>query len=83
MVEKLLVSPNGGNGCNYYTYNPRVGWYGNMFDTTMPQIYTGYFQIRDLSDAKGLAYQYGHRFFVWQLHLKLVIVMTDSFILKL
>ena len=36
MVEKLLVSPNGGNGGNYYTYNPRVGWYGNMFDTTMP-----------------------------------------------
>ena len=29
-----------------------------MFDTTMPQIYTGYFQIRDLSDGKGLAYQW-------------------------
>ena len=67
MLDQMIGSEYGGeitciaqwgNGGNYYTYNPRVGWYGNMFDTTMPQIYTGYFQIRDLSDGKGLAYQW-------------------------
>lgn len=47
-----------GNGGNYYTYNPRIGWYGNMFDTTMPQIYTGFNQIRKLSGGKGLAYHW-------------------------
>lgn len=46
------------NGGNYYTYNPRIGWYGEMFDITMPQIYTGFFQIKNLSGGKGLAYQW-------------------------
>lgn len=40
----------------YGTYNPPVGWTGNMFDTTMPQIYTQYFMIRDLSNSEGLSY---------------------------
>ena len=49
MLDQMIGSEYGGeitciaqwgNGGNYYTYNPRVGWYGNMFDTTMPQIYT-------------------------------------------
>ena len=67
MLDQMIGSEYGGeiaciatwnNGGNYYTYNPRIGWYGNMFDTTMPQIYTGFFQIRDLSEGKGLAYQW-------------------------
>lgn len=67
MLDQMIGSEYGGeitciaqwgNGGNYYTYNPRIGWYGNMFDTTMPQIYTGFFQIRDLSKGKGLAYQW-------------------------
>ena len=48
MLDQMIGSEYGGeiaciatwnNGGNYYTYNPRIGWYGNMFDTTMPQIY--------------------------------------------
>ena len=67
MLDQMIGSEYGGeitciatwkNGGNYYTYNPRIGWYGNMFDTTMPQIYTGFFQIRDLSEGRGLAYQW-------------------------
>lgn len=67
MLDQMIGSEYGGeitciatwgNGGNYYTYNPRIGWYGNMFDTTMPQIYTGFFQIRNLSGGKGLAYQW-------------------------
>ena len=67
MLDQMIGSEFGGeitciamwgNGGNYYTYNPRIGWYGNMFDTTMPQIYTGFFQIRKLSEGKGLAYQW-------------------------
>lgn len=67
MLDQMIGSEYGGeiaciatwnNEGNYYTYNPRIGWYGNMFDTTMPQIYTGFFQIRDLSEGKGLAYQW-------------------------
>ena len=33
-----MINPWGNSG-NYYTYNPRVSWYGTTFDTTMPQIY--------------------------------------------
>lgn len=67
MLDQMIGSEFGGqitciatwgNGGNYYTYNPRIGWYGNMFDTTMPQIYTGFFQIRKLSEGRGLAYQW-------------------------
>lgn len=47
-----------GNNGNYETYNPRVGWYGNMFDTTMPQIYTSYFQIKQKTEGKGVAYNW-------------------------
>ena len=43
--------------CNYYTYNPRVGWYGICL-ILLCHRFTGYFQIRDLSDGKGLAYQW-------------------------
>lgn len=67
MLDQMIGSEFGGeisciatwgNGGNYYTYNPRIGWYGNMFDTTMPQIYTGFFQIRDFTEGKGLSYQW-------------------------
>lgn len=67
MLDQMIGSEYGGhitatatwsNGGNYYTYNPRIGWYGNMFDTTMPQIYTGFFQICDLTESKGIVYQW-------------------------
>lgn len=45
-----------GNGGNFYTYNPRIGWYGSPFDTAMPQIYTNFFQIADKTGKKGLLY---------------------------
>lgn len=42
----------------YATYNPPIGWIGNMFDTTMPDIYTPFFRIRDISKASGLTYHW-------------------------
>ena len=65
MLDQMIGSEYGGhianvdpwgNGGNYYTYNPRIGWYGNMFDTTMPQIYTSFFQIRNVTEGKGIVY---------------------------
>lgn len=47
-----------GNGGNFYTYNPRTGWSGIPFDTTMPQIYTGLFQIKGMAGENSLAYQW-------------------------
>lgn len=67
MLDQMIGSEYGGhiaavatwgNGGNYYTYNPKIGWYGNMFDTTMPQIYTSFFQIRELTGSTGLVYQW-------------------------
>lgn len=64
-LDQMIGSEYGGqianigmweNKGNYYTYNPRIEWYGKMFDLTMPQIYTGFFQIRDKTGGKGLAY---------------------------
>ena len=46
----------GGGATVYACYNPPMGWTGNMFDTTMPQIYTPFFRIRDLTDSDGLTY---------------------------
>ena len=65
MLDQMIGSEYGGqianvamweNGGNYYTYNPRIGWYGNMFDTTMPQIYTSFFQIRNATEGRGVVY---------------------------
>lgn len=47
-----------GNNGNFYTYNPRPNWSSIPFTSMMPQIYTGFFQIRKLSQEKGLAYQW-------------------------
>lgn len=45
-----------GSGQYYATYDPPTGWTGNMFDTTMPDIYTPFFQIRENTGGEGLAY---------------------------
>lgn len=50
-----MINPWGNSG-NYYTYNPRIGWYGNTFDTSMPQIYSNFFQIKDKTGGKGVVY---------------------------
>jgi hypothetical protein len=42
----------------YATYNPPVGWSGNMFDTSFPQIYTSYFQIQRITDGEGVIMQW-------------------------
>lgn len=49
-----------GSGAYYATYNPPIGWIGNMFDTTMPQLYTPFFQIRDISGGEGLTYHWAN-----------------------
>lgn len=53
-----------GSDAYYATYNPPVGWTGNMFDTTMPKIYTPFFMIRNLAAGKegvqGLTYHWAN-----------------------
>lgn len=41
-------------------YNPRLGWQGIPFTTTMPQVYTPFFQIRDISGGEGLTYHWAN-----------------------
>lgn len=53
--QASMINPWGNNG-NFYTYNPRLGWIGVTFDTTMPQIYSNYFQIKEKTGGKGLVY---------------------------
>jgi len=50
-----MINPWGNSG-NFYTYNPRQGWYGIPFTTTMPQIYTNFFKISKATDKKGVVY---------------------------
>lgn len=67
MIDQMIGSEYGGcianigvwgNNGNFETYNPRIGWQGIPFTTMMPQIYTGLFKIRDLTEGKGVAYQW-------------------------
>lgn len=47
-----------GTGMYYATYDPPTNWSGNMFDTTMPQIYTPFFNIVKYTGGEGLAYSW-------------------------
>ena len=53
----MTAAKNMWGGDRYYaTYNVGNNWSGNMFDTTMPQIYTPFFMIRNISGGEGLTY---------------------------
>ena len=64
MIDQMIGLEFGGhaaminpwNGTNFYTYNPSIGWCDSPFDTTMPQIYTNFFQIRDKTGGSGVVY---------------------------
>ena len=67
VVEQMIGCEYGGmtaptyqwnSAYDYTTYNPGITVYGDVFDITMPQIYTSYFQIRDLTESSGLVYQW-------------------------
>lgn len=47
-----------GNSGNYYTYNPRLGWIDSPFTTIMPQIYNGFFKLKETTGGTGVAYQW-------------------------
>ena len=49
-----------GTDAYYACFNPPSGWYGNTFDTSMPQIYTPFFKIRDISGGEGLTYHWAN-----------------------
>ena len=62
MIDHMVSSEYGGyiaciagwgNSGNFYTYNPRVGWTGIPFDTMMPQIFTNYVMLSDLTEGEG------------------------------
>lgn len=44
----------------FATYNPSEGWGEIPFTTSMPQIYTPFFQIRDISGGEGLVYHWAN-----------------------
>lgn len=49
-----------GSDAYFATYNPSQAWAGTPFNTCMPQIYTPYFQIRDISNREGLTYHWAN-----------------------
>ena len=42
----------------YTISNPPASLYGQAFELIMPQIYTGFFQIRDLTEGSGVMYSW-------------------------
>ena len=67
MIDHMIGSEYGGhiacialwgNTGNFYTYNPRINWVGQPFDVMLPQIYTNYFEITKLTEAKGAVYHW-------------------------
>lgn len=67
MIDHMINSEYGGhiaciahwgNSGNFYTYNPRIGWIGYMFDTMMPQIYTSFFEIAKNTEETGVVYHW-------------------------
>ena len=49
-----------GSDAYFATYNPSEGWGEIPFTTSMPQIYTPFFQIRDISGCEGLVYHWAN-----------------------
>lgn len=47
-----------GNSGNTYTYDTRQGWLGQTYEIMFPQVYTPYFQIRDMTEGKGFVFQW-------------------------
>lgn len=67
MIDQMIGSEYGGqianiaqwgNSGNFYTYNPRVNWIGVPFNTIMPQIYTGFFQMKQTTGGEGISYRW-------------------------
>ena len=64
MIDQMIGSEFGGyiscinpwGGTNFYTYNPATGWEGYPFDTMVPQIFTPYVQIVDITKGIGPAH---------------------------
>lgn len=65
MIDHMINSEYGGyiacvaqwgNAGNFYTYDPRIGWVGYPFDTMMPQIFTPFIMLKDLTNGEGPVY---------------------------
>ena len=58
---RMTAAKNAWGGDRYYaTYNVGTNWSGNMFDTTMPQMYTPFFMIRDIAGTDALTYHWAN-----------------------
>ena len=49
-----------GSDAYFACFNPSQGWSEIPYTTSMPQIYTPYFKIRDLSGGEGLTYHWAN-----------------------
>ena len=49
-----------GSDAYFATFNPSQGWAGTPFNTCMPQMYTPFFKIRDISGGEGLTYHWAN-----------------------
>ena len=65
MIDQMVGSEFGGhiacinpwgNGGNFYTLNPRLGWVGYPFDVMVPQIFTPFINIVEITKGEGPVY---------------------------
>lgn len=65
MIDQMIGSEYGGhiacinpwgNGGNFYTLNPRIGWTGYPFDVIVPQIFTPFLKVVEITKGEGPAY---------------------------
>lgn len=65
MIDQMYGSEYGGmianinpwSGTNSYTYNAPNNWTSSPFNDILPQIYSQYNQLKELTGGEGLAYQ--------------------------
>ena len=65
MIDQMIGSEFGGhiacinpwgNGGNFYTLNPRIGWVGYPFDVMVPQVFTPFVKVVEITKGEGPAY---------------------------
>ena len=78
MVDQMIGSEYGGyiscinpwgNTGNFYTLNPRQGWIGYPFDTMMPQVFTPFVRIKNLTHGVGSVYAWAQLLKVYGAYL--------------
>ena len=53
----MIANINPWTGYNTYTYNPEDNWTSQPFQNILPQVYSQYNQLKDLTNGEGVAFR--------------------------